>query len=240
MVGFTLVELLVVVAIIAMLIGLLMPSLQRARALARLTLCQTRLNAQIKGHVMYGAEFEDRKPPIIWRLGSFTSPDWSSSNTKWSRDIVGQGLLVTQDFVEFTGVLCPSAAMVEDAAIDRESWNTKTTSGSSFEYFWRHPTNNPEAADADALAELITYAYVQNSGWPALAMDINAEPGCNYIGAFGRDQRIESHDLLHKVNVSFTTGNVATFDSEDLILRAPGLTSQKLPWWLKAHGVPEP
>lgn len=54
--AFTLVELLVVVAILGMLVALLMPALQRARELARKVMCQTNLSALGKGWTVY---FED-------------------------------------------------------------------------------------------------------------------------------------------------------------------------------------
>ena len=130
--GFTLVELLVVISIIALLVGILLPSVTRARALARLTLCQTRLNAQAKAHALYGEANDDSKPPIIWWLGSFGIADWSTPTTKWSNQVVGQGILADRDYLDFDALLCPSAAMVEDAAMDREGWKRTRLSGSSY------------------------------------------------------------------------------------------------------------
>jgi prepilin-type N-terminal cleavage/methylation domain-containing protein/prepilin-type processing-associated H-X9-DG protein len=60
--GFTLVELLVVVAIIALLVSILLPSLGRAKAIARMVVCQTNLYAIGKGAHMYSVENEDYVP----------------------------------------------------------------------------------------------------------------------------------------------------------------------------------
>jgi prepilin-type N-terminal cleavage/methylation domain-containing protein len=236
--AFTLVELLVVISIIALLVGMLLPSITRARALARFTLCQTRLNAQAKAHALYGEGNDDSKPPIIWWLGSFGIADWSTPTTKWSNQVVGQGILADGGYLDFDALLCPSAAMTEDAAMDREGWNRKRLAGSSYEYFWRHPRIGPEYEGVADLARRVTYRYVETAGWRALTMELNAEPGCGYIGAFGSGA-IESHPLLGRTNVCYIGGHVKAFRNDELLLRAPGHTDQKLPWWTKAHGLSE-
>ncbi|GMU24990.1 MAG: hypothetical protein AMXMBFR13_50610 [Phycisphaerae bacterium] len=48
--GFTLIEILVVVAIIALLVAVLLPSLARARALTRTVICTTQAQQLMKGH----------------------------------------------------------------------------------------------------------------------------------------------------------------------------------------------
>ncbi len=60
--GFTLIELLVVIAIIALLVSILLPSLNRARELAKRAICGANLNSIGKGIALYQGEFEDAFP----------------------------------------------------------------------------------------------------------------------------------------------------------------------------------
>ena len=60
--GFTLIELLVVIAIISLLVTILMPSLQKAKQLARNTICCTNLSGIGKAVYYYTQEFEGTLP----------------------------------------------------------------------------------------------------------------------------------------------------------------------------------
>ena len=60
--GFTLIEILVVVAIIALLISILLPSLTRAKELAKMTQCQSNLKQLMTAFATYGVEFKGRLP----------------------------------------------------------------------------------------------------------------------------------------------------------------------------------
>jgi prepilin-type N-terminal cleavage/methylation domain-containing protein/prepilin-type processing-associated H-X9-DG protein len=60
--GFTLIEILVVVAIIALLISILLPSLSRARAQARFVTCQSNIRQVMMGFLVYATENKNRLP----------------------------------------------------------------------------------------------------------------------------------------------------------------------------------
>ena len=63
--GFTLVELLVVVAIIALLLGILLPALSKARDIARTTVCTSNSRQLVVALVQYSVEWKAKYPPNI-------------------------------------------------------------------------------------------------------------------------------------------------------------------------------
>src|SRR5450756_773772 len=63
--GFTLVELLVVVSIIALLVAILLPSLTQARELARRVACAANLSAMGKGWMLYWTDNSNRTPNMF-------------------------------------------------------------------------------------------------------------------------------------------------------------------------------
>jgi prepilin-type processing-associated H-X9-DG protein/prepilin-type N-terminal cleavage/methylation domain-containing protein len=65
--GFTLVEILVVVGIIALLISILLPSLRAARRQAQATICGTHLEQIFAGIFMYTQANQDVLPHLGWR-----------------------------------------------------------------------------------------------------------------------------------------------------------------------------
>ena len=82
--GFTLVELLVVVSIIALLIAILLPSLQKVREQAKTVVCLTNTKALGSGVMIYASEYGGRLPgpihPAVYRnLGTNASGQYTLS-----------------------------------------------------------------------------------------------------------------------------------------------------------------
>jgi prepilin-type N-terminal cleavage/methylation domain-containing protein/prepilin-type processing-associated H-X9-DG protein len=70
--AFTLVELLVVIGIIALLISVLLPALQRARASANMVDCQSRMRQMGQMIHMYASENKGKLPVSYWPPGTVT------------------------------------------------------------------------------------------------------------------------------------------------------------------------
>ena len=72
--GFTLVELLVVVAIIALLVSLLLPALGSAREIARRAMCANNMKNILTGSQLYAAGFRGWLPPYFQRNADPATP----------------------------------------------------------------------------------------------------------------------------------------------------------------------
>lgn len=113
--GFTLIELLVVIAIIALLVSILLPSLQRARELAKRTMCGANLNGIGKAMAIYQADSADSYPFITNPTNA--APNYSAAmatNTdiyKLSTNMLENlNLLVKGGYNAFKQYRCPSVS----------------------------------------------------------------------------------------------------------------------------------
>jgi len=69
--AFTLIELLVVVAIISLLVSILVPSLRRARDMAKVVTCATVMRTLSTGTMLYQEDHDQRMPGWDWSFQPF-------------------------------------------------------------------------------------------------------------------------------------------------------------------------
>lgn len=102
--GFTLIELLVVIAIIALLVSILLPSLNKAKDLARDVVCLSTLRALGMGAMNYSFDNDDDTIPLV--------DDWPMADqTVW------YARLARGDYVTAEAFKCPSEKVEYDVSL---------------------------------------------------------------------------------------------------------------------------
>lgn len=105
---FTLIELLIVIAIIAILAAILLPALNKARSRAVALECMTRLSQLGKCFHMYANDHEGFFPQINFN---------GSSNAQWYFILVGKGKPVTAPYVNSNSIRCPDMSIAEELRV---------------------------------------------------------------------------------------------------------------------------
>lgn len=144
--GFTLIELLVVVAIIALLISILLPSLSRAREIAKRTVCASNLGGIGRGIKVYANDNDDWYPATYFKLSTAGSTENSHEVTfitKLAKDLETPAndsntslltnqhpsrslfLLVINGTCTPKQFVCPSSGDTEDDLRNRDGSNQK-------------------------------------------------------------------------------------------------------------------
>ena len=151
--GFTLVELLVVVAIVIVLIGILLPSLSRATELTRRAACQGNIRAIAAGLVAYALDNDDAVPLACWQIRtravrrmnyvlSYRTPQSIPNGCPIPDGQLGMLIQPDNEYVDKGQMFyCPSAT----------------------EPMWQY--NNPEADDFPGIAEFRQVHSTRNLWW---------------------------------------------------------------------------
>ena len=123
--GFTLVELLVVIGIIAVLVAILMPALSRAREASRRTKCQSNLRSLAQAMYLYAGAFRDRLPN--------TNPPGVAYS-----DAAIDAVLISfaRDYVAVPGIFhCPSDTDPEPTEINNAVIGMENSARISYDFY---------------------------------------------------------------------------------------------------------
>ncbi len=228
--AFTLVELLVVIGIIATLIAILIPTLSGAQSAARFTKCKANLKQIGAAHAVYATQFKGAKPMLWLRRPTSIRYDYVSPDIKWNSVPIGNGILVDRKLLVIDVLYCPSEAMADDAARDRDAWFNQINAGSSYAYYWR---NLPATLVPRDLPVGVTYTTARKDGMQALAMDLNAEEGHAYTGEYAGRPWI-SHPNQKRFNVAYDDGSVKDLPVKDAALLFPADVTAEMAWVKRA------
>jgi prepilin-type N-terminal cleavage/methylation domain-containing protein/prepilin-type processing-associated H-X9-DG protein len=145
--GFTLVELLVVIGIIAILISILLPSLSRARGAAQSVACLANLRSIGQAVAIYQAESKGSMPPLSQKAknGAFDNNNFQGFNL-W-------GLLKVK--AGTSGVVCPTALQMEQPSWGAAANGARAKYSYKYNWFVAGAETNPVVAPHLPHARLI-------------------------------------------------------------------------------------
>ena len=164
--AFTLVELLVVIGIIALLIGILLPTLSKAREAGQRTVCLSSLRELGTAYRIYAAQYKDQIPIGYMDQHQFSYfVNWRNSNgTKVSM----MGLLAVVKLTPNPKVFyCPT--LIDDP---RWGYNTAQNRWPNFQDWPNDPLFNPPLPSGPAHLQ-ITYNQRPVACWPSSSKPTN-------------------------------------------------------------------
>jgi prepilin-type N-terminal cleavage/methylation domain-containing protein len=213
--GFTIIELLVVIAVISLLVSILLPSLARARALARQVTCLTRVGGQIRAIHMYASSTGGLIPCgpdfAISFPGGYAGPPMNTvaSNQIWigeGRTYNAHGVLLGKGLLPMDMMWCPDDDS-DDPIEELSKLKDRSSEDSYCSYLYRQldgrAPGGRRGLGLDSLG-------VNPKGTPvsALVMDINSLleiPGVP----------VRTNHRAEKVSVGFAEGHAKVFPNPD-------------------------
>lgn len=196
--AFTLIELLLVVAIVALLVSVLLPTLQRARAQARLASCGSNLHQLGLATQQYAMQERGAIPrgPAV-AIFYFPQQDWHdwTTNQLWLAELAqpqGWGALLERDLGDPRALFCPS-----DDTADPEEELAKLDLAprpDAFGSFFYRQLDQTTRGDIDNLG-------VNGLGFDARALALDAN-------SLGDGDLGRTNHAAREVNILYTGGHV--------------------------------
>ncbi len=214
--GFTLIELLVVIAIISLLVSILIPSLAKAKDLARETTCLTRISGQIKAVHMYASENDGalvvgpNDPSDSNDIHPWFSPNLYSQIASNQILITGEpsvryashGVLMGKEYLSADMMFCPDDDSADAQKELEEAKTLNVTNGTYCSYIYRQIDEvDSGKANLDNLGKNSVGGRVS-----ALLFDANSRLPGSPVRFNHRGERI---------NIAFVDASANTFEQKD-------------------------
>jgi len=229
--GFSLVELLVVIGIVAILMAILLPVLSRVRELSRRTVCARNLQQAYSAIQIYANANHGKLPQHAYDFHSgLTFPYHLPSHTALA--IVPQG--AKRDFL-----YCPSGDLTAENAVWDDFGPESRTCVTGYVWMIRRVSNNPPPLSApkryvtslaktkDAAAVELAADLVYSFKGRFTGLDINTSDAAEGRHNSNRTSHLRSGDKPAGGNVLFLDGHVSWRPFEDMALRNDVLND----WW---------
>lgn len=216
--GFTLLELLVVIAVIALLLAIILPALRKARRQAQRIVCASNLRQVGLAIHTYAHDFDDTIPfgpeglPMAGGQFYTATGNVTSLISVYNGEPVGLGLLLNSYVADQPKVLfCPGTDQPSDAQEQLSRVGTRQAEGG---YYYRHASVALLAGTPDTFHVRLSRLGNNRNGRPisALVMDVQflAHPSLEIWGVMTRT----SH-LRQTSNILYADGQVLRQDNTD-------------------------
>ncbi len=181
-VGFTLVEMLIVITIIAVMVSLLLPAVKRSKGVALRARCQSNLRQWLTAMITYQSDFG------VLPYAMVQNTSWSDQWNRTLRNYVSCSMTESEQ-----GLGCPLGKNVMNA----ESWTAYHINGNVASRCHMVGDHHPETAYLD---QMVRYDLVTKPGMTPMFHDAGLVGSSIYVSMFG-----EGTDLVTPANTEHWT-----------------------------------